>query len=176
MSSRDSFQDPCLENRWQNTNWGTRELHLSPLKTIHAILSRPWLHAHALRLLSRPQPKTHEAGESKTDTRSTPFKTISVDGIRVIREKDNANSVKDTVKDRGRETSFKTMGKSGRKKVSFQDMEPEVSKATSTSFKTIDTSGTKQVSFRTTEETTNPFLSRPLMIGSRLGQQNVTQH
>ena len=58
-----------------------------------------------------------------------PFQTISVDGIRVIREKHNANRVSDMVKNRGRVTSSKTMGKSGRKKVSFQDMEHEVSKA-----------------------------------------------
>ena len=44
------------------------------------------------------------------------------------------------------------MGKSGRKKVSFQDMEHEVSKATSISFKTIDQSDTEQVSFKTIEE------------------------
>ena len=68
------------------------------------VLSRPWLCAHALRLLSRPQPKIHQAGESQnaqSETQvKTPFKTISVDGIRVIREKDNANRVKDTVKNR----------------------------------------------------------------------------
>ena len=73
--------------------------------------------------------------ESKDRHKLTPFKTPGVDGIRVIREKDNANRVKDMVKNRGRETSFKTMGKSGRKKVSFQDMEHEVSKAPS--FKTM---------------------------------------
>ena len=56
------------------------------------------------------------------------------------------------VKNRGRETSFRTMGKSGRKKVSFQDTEHEVSKATSTSFKTIDKNGTKQVNFMTLDK------------------------
>ena len=50
-------------------------------------------------------------------------------------------------KNRGRQTSFKTMGKSGRKKVSFQDTEHEISKATS--FKTIGKSGIKRVSFKT---------------------------
>ena len=50
------------------------------------------------------------------------------------------------------------MGKSGRKKVSFQDMEHEVSKATSISFKTIDKSDTKQVSFKTIEETNNKLI------------------
>ena len=102
----------------------------------------------------------------------TPFKTISVDGRRVIREKNNANRVKDTVKNRGRETSFRTMGRSWGKKVSFRDMEHEVSKATSTSFKTtdksgtkqvfpktIDNSGTKRVSFKTIEETNNRSIS-----------------
>ena len=108
-------------------------MHLSPFKTIHPVLSRPWLGAHALRLLSRPQPKIHKAGESKQDRHKSSlnsFKTISVDGIRVIREKDNVNRVRDTVKNIDRETSFKTMGKSGKKKVSFQDTEHEVSKAT----------------------------------------------
>ena len=55
-------------------------------------------------------------------------------------------TVSEMVKNRDRETSFKTMGKSGRKKVSMQYMEHEVSKATS--FKTIDKSGTKSVSFK----------------------------
>ena len=89
--------------------------------------------------------------------KSTPFKTISIDGIRVVSEKDNANRVKDTAKNRGREISFKTMGKSGRKRVSFQDMEHEVSKATS--FKTIDKSGTNRVSFKTIEHTSNISIS-----------------
>ena len=68
------------------------------------------------------------------------------------------------VKNRGRETSFKTVGKSGRKNVSFQYMEQEVSKATS--FKAIAKSGTKRVSrplikvalivsLKTMEETNN---------------------
>ena len=69
------------------------------------------------------------------------------------KRKGQCKRVNETVKNRGRETSFKTMGKSGRNKVSFQDMENEVSKAIS--FKTIDKSGTKRVSFKTTEETNN---------------------
>ena len=155
-SSRDSFQDPCLKIDGK-THRGTRELHLSPFKTIHPVLSRPWLCAHALRLLSRPQPKIHMRQEEEYRHKLTPFKTLGVDGIRVIREKDNANRVKDMVKNRGRETSFRTMGKSGRKKVSFQDMEHEVSKAPS--FKTIDKSGTNRVSFKTIEETNNKSIS-----------------
>ena len=45
-----------------------------------------------------------------------------------------------------------TMGESRRKEVSFQDMEHEVSKATSTSFKTIDKSHTKQIPFKTIDK------------------------
>ena len=51
-------------------------------------------------------------------------------------------TVKDMVQIRSKKTSFKTMGKSGRKKVSFQDMEHKVNKAIS--FKTIDKSATKK--------------------------------
>ena len=87
----------------------------------------------------------------------TPFKTLGVDGIRVIRVKDNANRVKDMVKNRGRETFFKTKGNSRRKKVSFQGMKHEVSKVIS--FKTIDKSGTNRVSFNTIEETNNKSIS-----------------
>ena len=54
------------------------------------------------------------------------------------------------VKNRGRETSFKTMGKSGRKKVSFQDTEHEVSKAPS--FKTIEETNNKLISFKTFDD------------------------
>ena len=107
-------------------------MHLSPFKTIHLVLSRPWLHAHALTPF-KTQAKDTQGRREQDRHKSTPFKTLGVDGIRVIREKDNANRVKDTVKSRGRETSFRTMGKSGRKKLSFQDTEHEVSKATSTS-------------------------------------------
>ena len=63
------------------------------------------------------------------------------------------------VTNRGRETSFRTMAKSGRKKVSFQDMEHEVSMATAISFKTIGKSGTNKVSFKGTEETNNKSIS-----------------
>ena len=77
----------------------------------------------------------------------THFKTLGVDGIRATREKDDANRVKDTVKDRGGKTSFKTMGKSERKKVSFQDMEHEVSKAPS--IKTTEETNIKSISFKT---------------------------
>ena len=98
----------------------------------------------------------------------TPFKALGVDNIRVTREKDSANRVKDMTKGRGRETSFKTIGKSGRKKVSFQDMEHQVSKAPS--IKATDKSGINRVSFKTIEDT------RPLTIGSRQGQQIVTWH
>ena len=60
------------------------------------------------------------------------------------------------VKNRGRERLLSRPWVSlGRKKVSFQDMEHEVSKATSTSFKTIDNSGTNRVPFKTIEETNN---------------------
>ena len=78
------------------------------------------------------------------------FQDPGVDGISP-REQDNAHRVKDTVKNRSRETSFKTPGKFERKKISFQDTEHQVSKAPS--FKTTDKSGTNRVSFKTIEET-----------------------
>ena len=88
------------------------------------------------------------------------------------------------VKNRGRETSFKTMGKSGRKKVSFQDMEHEVIKATSSKttgksgtnrvcFKTIDKSDTKRVSFKTIEVTNNkviPFKTFDELVKARIAK------
>ena len=80
----------------------------------------------------------------------TPFKTMNVDGITVIRKTGNTSYM---AKNRSRETSFKTMGKSGRKVVSFQDMVDEVSKAVS--FKTIKNDGTKSASFQTMEDTHN---------------------
>ena len=79
------------------------------------------------------------------------------------------------VKNRGRQTSFRIIGKSGRKKVSFQDTEHEVSKAPSS--KTIDKNGTNRFSFKTIEDTSNksiPFKTF-VTIGSRLGQQIMTQ-
>ena len=81
----------------------------------------------------------------------TPFKTPVIDGIHITRGKDDANIVKDMVKIRGTKTSFKTLGKSGRKKFSFQGKEHEVSKANS--FKTPD-KGTnkKSISFKTFDD------------------------
>ena len=166
-SSRDSCQDHCLKID-SKTQWREPGSCIwSPFKTINPVLSRPWLCACALRLLSRPQPwlcapalrlltrpqpthkakdsntwykwthfktlgvdgirviretytetpfktpaKTNKVGENSIKHKLTPFKTPGVDGIRIIREKDNANRVKDTVKITGRETSFKTPGKS----------------------------------------------------------------
>ena len=51
------------------------------------------------------------------------------------------------VENRGKKTSFKTMGKSGWKKVFFQDKEHEVGKANS--FKTIEDTNNKSISFKT---------------------------
>ena len=51
---------------------------------------------------------------------------------------------------RSRETSFKTLGKSGRKKVSFQDKEHEVGKTNS--FKTIEDTNNKLISFKTFDD------------------------
>ena len=65
----------------------------------------------------------------------THFKTPAINGICITRGKDDANRVKDTVENRGQKTSFKTPGKSGRKKVSFQDKDHKVGKANS--FKTL---------------------------------------
>ena len=94
----------------------------------------------------------------------THFKTPVINGICATRGKDDANRVKDTVKNRGRKTPFKTLGKSGRK-VSFQDKEHKVGKANS--FKNWPQSRTQIM---------NWFLSRPLMIGSKLEQHIVTWH
>ena len=94
-------------------------------------------------------------GREQNRHKSTPSNIFGEDGIRVIRGTTDGNTAKDMVKSRGRETSFRTMDKYGRKKVSFQDTEHEVNKATSISFKTIDKSDTKQVSFKTIEETNN---------------------
>ena len=173
-NSRDSSQDPCLKidgkaqlRNQQVVSTSFQEHPSNSFKTMAM-----WTCTESPSKI----PAKDTWGRREQDTHKlTPFKTVGVDGIRVIREKDNADRVKDTAKNRGRETSFKTLGKSGRTKVSFQDMEHEVSKAPS--FKTINKSGTNRVSFKTIEETTtNWFLSRLLMIGSRPGQQIVTQH
>ena len=108
---------------------GSGGLHLIPFKTIC--------------------PNPHNTMAKCTCTK-TPFKTMNVDGITVIRKTGNTSYM---AKNRSRETSFKTMGKSGRKVVSFQDMVDEVSKAVS--FKTIKNDGTKSASFQTMEETHN---------------------
>ena len=107
--------------------------------------------------LSRPQAKNTLGRKEQDRHKLTPFKIPGVDGIRVIREKDNANRVKDTFKNRGRETSFKTPGKPGRKKVSFQKTKHQVGKVPS--FKTTDKSGTNRVSFKTIEDTSNKLVS-----------------
>ena len=78
------------------------------------------------------------------------FKTLGVDSIRFNREKDNANRVKDMVNNRGIQTSFRTMGKSGRKKVFFQETEHEVSKAPS--FKTTEDISNNSIHFKTCQK------------------------
>ena len=188
-SSRDSFQDHCLKRDGKTPLRNQRAASKSfqdHLSSSFKTMSR----CTCTKTPFKTQAQNTQGRKEQNKHKSTSFKTISVDGIQVIREKDNANRVSDTVKCRGIETSFKTMGKSGRKKVSFQDTEHEVSKATSlkttdksgtnrTSLKTIDKNGTKQVpsktinksgtkivSFKTIEETTtDQFLSRPLTIG-----------
>ena len=151
-SSRDSFQDHCLKIngktplRNQRVAYNSSQDHpSSSFKTMakYTCTNTPF----------KTSVKDTQGMRQQDRHKSTPFKTISVDGISVIREKDNANQVSNMVKKRGRETSFKTMTKSGRKRVSFQNTEHEVSKVTS--FKTIDNSGTKRVSFKTIEETNN---------------------
>ena len=146
-SSRDSFQDHCLKidgkTPLRNQRVASKSFQDHPSSSFKTMAR-----CTCTKTPFKTPAKDTQGRREQDRHKSTPFKTISVDGIRVIREKDNANRVSDMVKNRGIETSFKTMGKSGRKKVSFQDMEHEVSKATS--FKTIDKSGTKK------------FLSRPL--------------
>ena len=66
----------------------------------------------------------------------TPFNTLSIDGIKVIRDRN-------MVKNRGKLASFKTMGKSGRENASSQDMVNKVSKANSSLFKTPGDRGIK---------------------------------
>ena len=78
------------------------------------------------------------------------FKTIDVHSIRVIREKEIDNRIKNMVNIRHRENSFKTMGKT-RKKVSFQDMDIKIFNPVS--FKALGKNGIKKVSFKTTDET-----------------------
>ena len=87
-------------------------------------------------------PANTQARNEQTRHKLTPFKNPVIDGICVTREKDVANRVKDTIKSRGRKTSFKTLGKSGRNKVSFQDKEHEVGKVNS--FKTIEDTNLNQ--------------------------------
>ena len=69
----------------------------------------------------------------------------------VTRGKDDAIRVKDTVENRGEKTSFKTPGKSGWTKVSFQDKEHKVSKANS--FKTpVKDTNNESISFKTFDD------------------------
>ena len=140
---------PLPENRWQITQRNQRVASMffqdHPSNSFKT-MARCTCTKTPFKTPAKDTPGRREQGRHK----STSFKTISVNSIRVIREKDNANRVSDMVKNRGRETSLKTMAKSGRKKVSFQDMEHEVSKATS--FKTIDKSGTNQFPFKTIDK------------------------
>ena len=123
--------------------------------------------------IQRVAPKSfqdHPSSSFKTIAKytctKTPLKTMNVDGITIIRERENTNNM---TQSRSRETSFKTMGKAGRKKVSFQDTEYKVSKANS--FKTIIKSGTK-----TMEETNNrstPFKTFDEWVKARTAKHNT---
>ena len=127
-SSRDSFQDHCLKidgkTPLRNQRVASKSFQDHPSSSFKTMAR-----CTCTKTPFKTPAKDTRGRREQDRHKSTSFKTISVDGIRVIREKDNANRVSDTVKNRGRETSFKTMGKSGRKKVSFQDTEHEVSKA-----------------------------------------------
>ena len=84
-NSRESFQDHYLKidvkTPLRNQRVAYKSFQGHPSSSFN-IMAR----SHVLRLLSRPQPNMHDAGESKTDM-STSFKTISIDGIRVIKER-----------------------------------------------------------------------------------------
>ena len=114
-SSKYSFQDPCLKidskTQLRNQRVASKSFQDAPSNSFKIM---------AMCTCTETPFKTpaKDTQGQREQYKSTPFKTFSVDSIRVIREKDNANRVKNMVKNRGRETSFRTMGKSGRKKVS----------------------------------------------------------
>ena len=87
--------------------------------------------------------------------KSTPFKIPVISGYRVTREKDDANRVKDMVKNKGRKMSFKTQV--SLEKGFLPGEGCDIGK-NQIHFKTFK-NGSKQ------EKTTNRFLSRPLMMG-----------
>ena len=129
-SSRDSFQNHCLKIDGKTPLSNQRVASKSfqeHLPNSFKIMAKCTCTKTPFMTTAKDTQGRREQDRHK----STSFKTISVDSIRVIRERDNANRVSDRVKKRGIETSFKTIGKSGRKKVSCQDMEHELSKATS---------------------------------------------
>ena len=114
-SSRDSFQDHCLKiygkTQLRNQRVGSKSFQDHPSNSFKTMAK-----CTCTKTLFKTPAKGTQGSRGQDRHKLTPFKTISVDGIRVIREKDNVNRVRDTVKNIDRETSFKTMGKSGKKK------------------------------------------------------------
>ena len=154
-SSRDSFQDPCLEidgkTQLRNQRVASKSFQDHPpssFKTMatctctetpfntpantqgrreqYKLTHFKTLGVDGMRVIREMCTKipfktpTNTWGRREQNRHKlTPFKTPGVDVISIIREKDNADQVKDTVKNRGKETSFKTPGKSGRKNVAL---------------------------------------------------------
>ena len=96
-------------------------------------------------------PANMQKRNEKNRHKMTHFKTPVFDGICITRGKDDANRVKYMVKYRGKKTSFKTLGKSRRKKVSFREKEHMVSKANSFNTPVKDTNK-KSISFKTFDD------------------------
>ena len=132
-----------------NTQDRRKQLKLTPFKT---------LDVDGIRVTRKMCTKTPFKTPANMQERNeqhrhqlTHFKTPVINGICITKRKDNPNRVKDTVENRGKKTSFKTLSKSGRNKISFQDKEHKVGKANS--FKTpVKDTNNESISFKTFDD------------------------
>ena len=115
-TNTNSFQDPCLEvdgkTSLRNQRVASKSFQDHPSSSFKTMA----MYTCTETPFKTPAKDTQGRKEQNRH-KSTPSKTLGVDGIRAIRETRDANTAKDMVKIGGRETLFKTMGKSGRKKV-----------------------------------------------------------